>query len=485
MADDQLAELSAAEQYAGYRSGELSPVQVTEAALARIEAAEPLLHALQVVYADRALAAARASEQRWLAGEARGPLDGVTTTIKENVDVEGEPTRWGTAASPPVPATGTAPVAERLFDAGAVVLGKTTMPDWGMLSSGISSLHPTTVNPWNAAWNAGGSSSGAGTASAAGYAAVNLGSDIGGSIRLPAGWDGCVGYKPSFGRIPVDPPHIGRTIGPLARTVADCLPAMAVLSGPDLRDPYSLPAEPIDWSDLAVDPAGLRIGLLAEAGAGTPVDPEVAAAVAAVAEVFAAAGATVERLPPFLTDELLARLDLYWRVGHWNDYLALPEDRRGLVLPFVADWCKAGAGITGPEATAGSDAQLAIAKAALTATAPYDLVISPVSPEATYPADWPMPSNDVDHAMDHIGFCMPYNMSGQPAISLNCGFTADDRPIGVQLAGRRFDDRGLLAAAAFYEQHRPGSATRPWPRIWTSTENRRGPAGNDGSARNG
>jgi aspartyl-tRNA(Asn)/glutamyl-tRNA(Gln) amidotransferase subunit A len=464
---DQLADLSAAEQYAGYRSGDLSPVQVTEAALARIDAAEPQLHALQVSYAEQALAAARASEKRWTAAEPLGVLDGVTTTIKENVDVAGEPTRWGTAASPPIPASRTAPVAERLFAAGAVVLGKTTMPDWGMLSSGISSLHPTTRNAWNLDWNAGGSSSGAGAAAAAGYAPINLGSDIGGSIRLPAGWNGCVGYKPSFGRIAVDPPYFGRTIGPLGRTVADCLPVMAALSGPDVRDPYSLPSAAIDWSDLSIDPAGLRVGLLAEAGAGTPVDPEVAAAVAAVGQVFAAAGAAVEGLAGFLTAELLARVDLYWRVGHWNDYLSLPEDRRELLLPFIADWCRAGADITGPEAAAGSDAQLAIGKAALAATAPYDLVISPVSPEATYPADWPMPSNDVDHAMDHIGFCMPYNMSGQPAIALNCGFTGDGRPIGVQLAGRRFDDRGLLAAAAWYETNRPESAIRPWPKTWT------------------
>ncbi|SDT47899.1 amidase [Microlunatus soli] len=463
---DLFAELSAVEQHARYAAGEVSPVEVTEAALARIEAAEPVLHAMQISWPERARAAARASADRWAAGRPLGRLDGVTVTIKDNVDVAGEPTRWGTAASPDQPATRTAPVAERLFAAGAVVLGKTTMPDWGMLSSGISSVHPTTRNAWNADWNAGGSSSGAGAATAAGYAPINLGSDIGGSIRLPAGWNGCLGYKPSFGRIPVDPAYIGRTIGPLTRTVADAALTMAALSGPDERDPYSLPAQPIDWNDLELRPAGLRIGLLTEAGTGTAVSPAVRDAVLAAADVFAAAGADVRPLEPFLTADLLERVDRFWRVGHWNDYLAIPAERRDLLLPFIADWSRAGAELTGPEATAGSDAQLQIAKVALAATAGVDLVLSPVSPEPTYPADWPMPSNDVEHAMDHIGFCMPYNMSGQPAISINCGYTDDARPIGLQIAGRRFDDRTVLAAASFYSDHGPADSRRPWPKIW-------------------
>lgn len=463
---DQLAELSAVEQHARYVVGELSPVEVTEAALARIEAAEPLLRAMQVGWSDRARTAARSSAERWARGQARGPLDGVTVTIKDNVDVAGELTRWGTAASSDSPADRTAPVAERLFAAGAVVLGKTTMPDWGMLSSGISSVHPTTRNAWNADWNPGGSSSGAGAATAAGYAPINLGSDIGGSIRLPAGWNGCLGYKPSFGRIPVDPPYIGRTIGPLARTIADIATTMAVLSGPDERDPFSLPATAVDWHDLTLRPERLRIAVLTDAGTGTPVAPAVGNAVLAAAEEFAAAGAEVEQLQPFLTADLLERVDRFWRVGHWNDYQSLPPERRELLLPFIAEWCRAGADLTGPQATAGSDAQLQIARATLAATAGFDLVLSPVSPEPTYPVDWPMPSNDVGHAMDHIGFCMPYNMSGQPALSINCGFTGDGRPIGLQIAGRRFDDRTVLAAGTFYSDHRPGDTNRPWPKIW-------------------
>ncbi|HEY9294648.1 MAG TPA: amidase [Microlunatus sp.] len=473
MADaDRLADLTAAEQRQAYAAGSVSPVEVTQAALARIADAEPVLHAFASRYPDRAIQAARQSERRWASGEPRGPLDGVTVTIKENVDIAGEPTRWGTAASSDQPKDRNAPVADRLLAAGAVILGRTTMPDWGMLSSGVSSLHPTTRNPWHPDWNPGGSSSGAGAAAAAGYAPINLGSDIGGSIRLPATWNGCLGFKPSYGRIAVDPPYTGRSIGPLTRTVADLAPAMACLSGPDDRDPYSLPAAAIDWDQLDCDPAGMRVGLLLEAGAGTPVAASVAAAVERAAQTFAEAGATVEPVSPFLTAELLDQVDRFWRVGHWNDYLAQPPDRQKLLLPFIADWCRMGADVTGPEAVAGSDAQLAIARACLAATSGFDLVLSPVAPEPTYPADWPMPSNDVTRAMAHIGFCMPYNMSGQPALSINCGFTDESaagapagRPIGVQLAGRRFDDRGVLAAAAWYESHRPADAVRPWPRV--------------------
>ena len=465
---------------AGYASGDLSPVEATESALSRIAAADPVLHAMQTVYADRAQAAAEASKQRWRAGAPLSPLDGVPVTIKENVDVAGEPTRWGTAATPPVPAERNAPIMDRLIAAGAVVLGKTTMPDWGMLSSGVSSLHPTTRNAWNADWNVGGSSSGAGAATAAGYAPINLGSDIGGSIRLPSHWNGCVGFKPSFGRIPVDPPYIGRTIGPLTRTVADAAAVLRILAGPDIRDPYSLPTDAPSWTDVdrtdadwtepGLNPARLRIALLTDAGCGTPTDSEILDTVESAATVFAGAGATIVPIPGFLRPELLQRVDRFWRVGHWNDYLRLPEERREMLLPFVAEWCRAGAGLTGPEAVDGSDAQLQIARETLAATADYDLVLSAVSPQATYPADWPMPSNDVEHAMDHIGFCLPYNMSGQPAITVNAGFTTDGRPIGIQLAGRRFGDRELLAAAAFFESERPSSAVREWPRIWAESD---------------
>ena len=176
-------------------------------------------------------------------------------TIKENIATKGVPVPVGTAAAELTPSPVDAPPSARLKEAGAVVLGKTTMPDYGMLSSGLSSFHPLTRNPWNLALNPGGSSAGAAAAGAAGYGPLHLGTDIGGSVRLPAGWCGLVGVKPSHGSVPIDPAYLGRIAGPLTRTVADAALMMSVLSRPDWRDATSLPPQDLPWTELDFDPA--------------------------------------------------------------------------------------------------------------------------------------------------------------------------------------------------------------------------------------
>src|SRR5580765_9029438 len=221
--------LSASELLAVYGRGEASPVEVARAVLAHIERWEPSLHATWALDAEAALAAARVSEARWLRGEAL-PLDGVPVTIKENVATRGTAVPLGTAATELRPAAADAPPAARLREAGAVLLGKTTMPDYGMLSSGLSSFHALARNPWNLACNPGGSSAGAGAAAAAGYGPLPVGTDIGGSVRLPAGWCGIFTLKPSLGRIPIFPPYAGRVAGPTTRRVEDAALMMQVLS---------------------------------------------------------------------------------------------------------------------------------------------------------------------------------------------------------------------------------------------------------------
>ena len=196
-----------------------------------------------------------------------------------------------------------------LREAGAIIFTKTTMPDYGMLSSGLSSFHPLARNPWKLDRNPGGSSSGAGAAAAALYGPLHLGTDIGGSVRLPAGWCGIFGLKPSGGRVPIDPPYIGRVAGPMTRDVADAALMMATLSLPDARDYTSLKYEKLDW---AIEPAslkGLRVGLMMEAGCGAAPTPEVNAAIQRAAKDFEAAGAHVEPLKPFLTQDMLDGLD--------------------------------------------------------------------------------------------------------------------------------------------------------------------------------
>ena len=225
--------MSAVALLKAYRSRALSPVEAMEDVLARIAAFEPHIHATYLLEPERALEEARASEQRWRRGEPAGPLDGVPTTIKDNIATKGEPVPLGTAASELEPAPADAPPVARLREAGAILFAKTTMPDYGMLSSGLSSFHPLTRNPWDLTRNPGGSSAGAAAAAAACCGPLHLGTDIGGSVRLPAGWCGSVGFKPSGGRVPIDPPYIGRVAGPLTRSVADAALMMATLAQPD------------------------------------------------------------------------------------------------------------------------------------------------------------------------------------------------------------------------------------------------------------
>ncbi len=232
--------LSALELLRAYRSRALSPVEAMRSVIERVEAFEPHIAATYLFAPERALKEARASEARWLKGEPVGPLDGVPATVKDNIRTQGESTPLGTAAIDAAPAETDAPPAARLKAAGAVIFAKTTMPDYGMLSSGLSSFHKLARNPWKLDRNPGGSSAGAGAAAAAQYGPLHVGTDIGGSIRLPAGWCGLVGLKPSAGRVPIDPPYVGRAAGPMTRDVGDAALMMATLSLPDGRDYTSL-----------------------------------------------------------------------------------------------------------------------------------------------------------------------------------------------------------------------------------------------------
>jgi len=266
--------MSALELISAYRTRKLSPVEAMASVIERVEAFEPHIHATWLYAPERALKEARASEARWARAEPIGPLDGVPATVKDNIATKGEPKPVGTAAEDLSPQKADAPPAQRLREAGAIIFTKTTMPDYGMLTSGLSSFHPLARNPWNLDRNPGGSSAGAGAAAAALYGPLHLGTDIGGSVRLPAGFCGIFGLKPSGGRIPIDPPYTGRVAGPMTRDVDDAALMMATLSLPDVRDYASLKYEKLNW---IVEPAqlkGLRVGLLLEAGCGAPPTPD-------------------------------------------------------------------------------------------------------------------------------------------------------------------------------------------------------------------
>ena len=466
-----LHELSAHDLIAGYKAGELSPVEVTESVLQQIERWEPHIAATYLLRPDAALEQARASEARWLKRQPCGTLDGVPITIKDNIATQGDPLPLGTKASSLAPAAVDAPPAARVREAGAVVICKTTMPDYGMLSSGLSTFHPISRNPWDTARTPGGSSAGAGAAAAAGYGPLHLGTDIGGSIRLPAGWCGTVGLKPSLGRVPIDPPYMGRAAGPITRTVADAALLMQVLSRPDPRDSMALPPQAIDWSlawrqDKSLK--GLRIGLHLDAGCGLPVDPAIRMAVEHAAHLFEAHGAIVTLVRPFMTPELLSGLDHFWRMRSMLDIDALTSEARASVLPVIREWAESARSMSGADvfrAYSATHTTRVIAQQALQA---FDFVISPTSPVGPALFDWASPTNDPLRGLEHIGFTVPYNMGEQPAISINCGYANAPGeagklwPIGLQIAGQRFDDLGVLQMARMFEQLR--GAQQEWPR---------------------
>lgn len=458
-----IAGLSAPELLAAYRSRALSPVEVMEAVLAQAGRREGELHALCAVDAEGARAAARASEARWRAGTA-GALDGVPVTLKENIAQPGVAYRLGTAATADdAVAHFEAPPAARLREAGAIAWARTTMPDYGMLSSGLSSLYAEPArNPWDRALTPGGSSAGAAAAAAAGYGPLHLGTDIGGSIRLPAGWCGLVGLKPSHGRVPIKPGYAGRVAGPLTRTVADAALMLAVLAQPDARDPTQLPPlQPGGLAPRAPALRGLRLGLMLDAGWGEAVQPEVAAAITAAARAFEQAGAIVEPLGAFTTREMADGIDRFWRMRSWLDISALAPERRARVLPYILDWVAPAAGYDGATVFHGYSQMQALREAAHAACEPFDFVLSPVAPMPAYAAHLASPLHDPARPFEHIAFTLPFNMSEQPALAINAGYTSAGLPIGLQISGRRFDDAGVLALGAAWEQLRPVPCA--WP----------------------
>ena len=456
-----LHDLSAVDLIAGFRARQFSPSEVLENVLAHIAAWEPHIKALYAFDPEGARATAKASTERWQKGQPSGPLDGVPATIKENIATKGVPVPLGAATTKLVPAAADAPPAARLREAGAVIFSKTTMPDYGMLSSGISSFHPLTRNPWDLSKNPGGSSAGAGAAGAAGYGPLHLGTDIGGSLRLPACWCGLVALKPSLGRIPIDPPYVGRVAGPITRIVDDAALMMSVLSLPDSRDGMSLPPNDFDWNIRARPPKGLRIGLMLDLGVGQALEQEVREVAVKAARAFEATGAIVTEVSGILTREMLDGLDNFWRARMWDDLSRLTPAERAKALPYICKWAEAGAKLSGVDVVRGFNATMAIRSAAAKLFADIDYVISPVSPVVNFAAELAAPINDPDKPFEHIAYTVPWNMSENPAVSINGGFSAGGFPIGVQIVGRRFDDLGVLGMAKAFEAMR--GAQRPWP----------------------
>jgi len=458
-----LHDLAATDLIAGFRARQFSPSEVIDDLFAHVARWEPHIKALYAFDPEGARAAARASTERWQRSEPAGPLDGVPVTIKDNIPTKGVPVPLGTAITPLVPAEADSPPAARLREAGAIIFSKTTMPDLGMLSSGLSSFHPLTRNPWDLTKNPGGSSAGAAAGCAAGYGPLHLGTDIGGSVRLPATWCGIVALKPSLGRVPIDPPYVGRVVGPMTRTVDDAALMMSVMAKPDRRDGMSLPPNDIHWKTLDKPLRKLRIGLMLDAGAGQALENGVRDIVVRAAKLFESAGATVSEAKGILTHEMLDGLDKFWRARAWDDLSKFTPDERNKILPYILKWAEAGARLSGLDVIRGFNTTMAMRSGAAKLFADLDYVISPVAPVVKFDAELAAPLNDPERPFEHIAYTVPWNMAENPALSINGGYDAAGFPIGVQIIGRRFDDIGVLGMGKAFEGLR--GPQRPWPSV--------------------
>jgi aspartyl-tRNA(Asn)/glutamyl-tRNA(Gln) amidotransferase subunit A len=436
----------------GYQDGSLSPVEVTKSVLDRMAACEPHIHATWLSDETEALAQARASEKRWIQGQPAGPLDGVPVTLKENIATRGAPVPLGSAATPLIPAAADAPAEARLRESGAVMVAKTTMPDFGLLGAAASSFHPLSRNPWDTRLNTGGSSSGAGAAAAAGYGPLHLGTDIGGSVRIPASFCGVFGFKPSQGRVPTDPPAAARVIGPLTRTVEDAARLMSVVSRPDHRDYTSLPAQSIPWLDLERPVKGLRIGLWLDPAADWQVDPQIRRAVQEAALVFEGAGALVEPVKDWTTADMYLGIAHFFSMRCRIELQDMPPERAALAARYVHDAAAFAGSLNADDVFRAFSRMQAMQAATVRATQPYDFLLAPTSPVLPFAAE--AINSGSEARVKDAHFTIVFNQSGQPAASIPCGYSTAGMPIGLQIAGRRHDDLGVLQMARFYESER-------------------------------
>jgi Asp-tRNA(Asn)/Glu-tRNA(Gln) amidotransferase A subunit family amidase len=442
-----------------YRSGSLTPVDVLSRTMARIEARNPAINAMAYVDTDGAQTAALASTHRWAAGQPLSPLDGLPVTIKDSVAAVGMPWRHGCAANADLPdSTFDAPPAARLKEAGAVIVGKTTMPDFGMMAAGVSSLYGITRNPWNLSRSTGGSSAGAGASLAAGIGFSSVGSDIAGSVRLPAGHCGLVALKPTQGRIPHTAPSTMRSAGPMGRTVDDVMDMYGVLTGPDPRDLWSLAHDHASVSRVALAPNGLRIGVLTELGAGFGAQDAVLSVLADAAAALRDGGADVCAMSPVFPEDPYPALDRLFQVRAAAELESIRADLRELVHPAIRQWCAPGADLSATDFTRDGEAVARSAERMRAACAEFDYVISPVIPTVGFAAE--DPGLDPAYPLAHCGFTAWFNQTAQPAAAL-CFGLSDGMPIGIQVIGPRFADAQVLRLTKWLESRRP--VTMAWP----------------------
>ena len=452
--------LSVSELLTGYARRRFSPVEVARACLAKIEAHNPVFNAYCLVDADAALAQARASEARWMAGAPQGTLDGIPVSVKDLILTKGWPTLRGSKrVARDQPWDEDAPAVARLRAANAVFLGKTTTPEFGWKGIGDSPLTGITRNPWDRSKTAGGSSAGAAVAAALGMGTLHLGTDGGGSIRMPAAFCGIFGLKPTFGRVaayPASPVGMLAHQGPMARSVEDAARMLEIIAQPDSRDVFALPADTGSWLlDIDKGVAGLKIGFSPTLG-GAKADPEIAAAVASAAKTFEALGAEVCKAEPGLGDLRDAFYRL-WTGGIARALQPYPEALWTVSDPGLVASTRAGMALSAQEYLAADALRVRAGETMARFHTQYDLLLTPQLPITAFAAGQDVASADQSYWIDWTPFTYPFNMTRQPAASVPLGLHSNGLPMALQLVGKLGADRTVMRAARAFEK------AKPWP----------------------
>jgi aspartyl-tRNA(Asn)/glutamyl-tRNA(Gln) amidotransferase subunit A len=454
-------EMTAHELSRAFHDGDLSPVEVAEGCLARIEGLDAEINAFCLIDTHTTMMQAEASEKRWMEGNPLSPLDGVPVAVKDLLVTKGWPTRRGSLnIDPKGPWDEDAPTVARLREAGAVLIGKTTTPEYGWKGTTDSPLTGITRNPWNKTKTPGGSSGGSSAALAARFCPLALGTDGGGSIRIPASFTNTYGLKPSFGRVaayPLSPFGTLAHVGPMSRTVMDAAMLMNVITKPDARDWFTVAYEPTDYAaELEVSMRGKRIAFSPRLGWVTKIVPEVETLVAAAVKRFEAMGAHVELVDPPGGEEAGDTFQKLWWSGAGFALGDLPDDKKAKLDPGLRRMVEEGLKFdkktyltaNAARGTLGSQMRVFMEK--------YDFLLTPQIATPAFDVGMLSPLDEDGRAwMAWSPYTYPFNLTQQPAASVPCGFTSDGLPVGLQIVGKMYDDIGVLAASYAYERADP------------------------------
>lgn len=466
MNPEDICFMPATDLVAAFVAKKLSPVEVMDAVIARIERLNPIINAFCTLTLEEARQKAKAAEAAIMRGDRLGPLHGVPVSIKDLVITKGVRTMRGSKIYENYIPDEDAPVVERLRDAGAIMLGKTTTPEFGWKGVTDSPVTGITRNPWNLERTCGGSSGGAGAAVASGLGPIAQGSDGGGSIRIPSSFCGIYGLKPSYGRIAAYPASAMETfshLGPMTRTVKDAALMLQVMAGPDERDRLSLPAQNIDYMAATKgDIRGLRVAWSANLGYAI-VDPEVERITEAAAKVFIDLGCHVEAVDPgFENPEPF--FSVFWIGGigtYISDYLPKWESQMDPGLVTFAEQLKK---LTAKEYVQANFKRVEFWQKVRKFFEKYDLLLTPTVAVPPFQIGINSPSEIAGQKISWINwtpFTYPFNLTGQPAATVPCGWTQDGLPVGLQIVSRRYDEATVLRASAAFERAKPWADKRP------------------------